>query len=152
MNQRLRRSPPDVVYTPIDVTSAHAVKAYYVYIMSSFSKRLYVGVTNNLHRRMYEHKNHLIKGFTKRYNLAQLVYYEATNDIHSAISREKQIKGWVRRRKIALVESANPEWDDLSETWFEKVTVGQKAKVSVGKQDSSVVPTCRGSLRMTWRS
>ena len=67
-------------------------------------------MTNNLHRKMYEHKNHLIKGFTKRYNLTQLVYYEATNDIHSAISREKQIKGWVRRRKIALVESANPEW------------------------------------------
>ena len=94
------------------------MKEYYVYIMSSFSKRLYVGVTNNLHRRVYEHKNHLVEGFTKKYNLTWLVYYEMTNDVTSAISREKQIKGWLRSKKLILVESMNPEWDDLAETWF----------------------------------
>ncbi len=111
---------------------------YYVYIMSSFSKRLYIGVTDNLQRRTYEHKNKLVPGFTQRYNLTWLVYYEATSDVTAAIAREKQLEGWLRSRKVALIESFNPEWDDLSETWFERVAVGQKAKVSAGEQDSSL--------------
>ncbi len=114
------------------------MKEYYAYIMSSFSKRLYVGVTDNLQRRAYEHKNKLLSGFTRRYNLTWLVYYEATSDVNAAIAREKQIKGWLRSKKVALIESFNPEWDDLSETWFERVTVGRKPNVSEGQQDSSL--------------
>jgi len=80
------------------------VKQYYVYIMTNKSKTLYTGVTDNLERRVYEHKNKLVEGFTKRYNITKLVYYEETNNVQSAIEREKQIKGWLRRRKIALIE------------------------------------------------
>lgn len=83
--------------------------------MTNKSKTLYTGVTNDLQRRVYEHKNKIIKGFTSKYNIIKLVYYERTESIESAIAREKQIKGWVRRKKIDLIESMNPEWNDLSE-------------------------------------
>jgi len=86
--------------------------------MTNRSKTLYTGVTNDLMRRVYEHKNKMIDGFTKKYNITKLVYYEETNDIQVAISREKQIKGWLRGKKIALIESVNPKWNDLSEGWF----------------------------------
>jgi len=91
---------------------------YYVYIMTNRSKTLYTGVTNDLMRRVYEHKNKMVEGFTKKYNITRLVYFEETNDIQSAIMREKQIKGWLRNKKIALIESVNQEWKDLSEGWF----------------------------------
>jgi len=94
------------------------VKQYYVYIMTNKSKTLYTGVTDNLERRVYEHKNKLVEGFTKRYNITKLVYYEETNNVQIAIEREKQIKGWLRRRKIALIESMNPKWADLSDEWL----------------------------------
>ncbi|MFZ5448888.1 MAG: GIY-YIG nuclease family protein [Thermodesulfobacteriota bacterium] len=87
---------------------------YFVYIMTNKSGTLYTGVTNNLERRIYEHKYHLVNGFTKKYKIEKLVYFEETNDINAAISREKQIKGWLRKKKIALIESMNPEWKDLS--------------------------------------
>jgi len=90
---------------------------YYVYIMTSQSRTLYTGVTNNLQRRAYEHKHKLLPGFTSRYNINVLVYYESYADIQEAIAREKQIKGWLRARKIALVDSVNPRWDDLSAGW-----------------------------------
>ena len=83
--------------------------------MTNLSKTLYTGVTNNLARRVYEHKNKLIEGFTKKYNITRLVYFEVFNNIEDAIRREKQIKGWVRKKKIALIESINPEWKDLFE-------------------------------------
>ena len=92
---------------------------YYVYILTNRSKTLYTGVTNNLERRVYEHKQKLVEGFTKKYNLTKLVYYEATNDVRSAISREKQIQGWIRSKKIDLIELLNPDWRDLSEEWYE---------------------------------
>ena len=79
---------------------------------------LYTGVTNNLERRVYEHKNKLTDGFTKKYNINKLVFFEMTNDIKSAIAREKQIKGWLRIKKIQLIETANPEWKDLSDEWI----------------------------------
>jgi putative endonuclease len=88
---------------------------YFVYIMTNKSETLYTGVTNNLERRVYEHKHHLVKGFTNKYNIDKLVYFEETNDINAAIAREKQIKGWLRKKKIALIEAINPEWKDLSE-------------------------------------
>jgi len=93
------------------------MRQYFVYIMTNKSGTLYTGVTNNLERRVFEHKNSLIKGFTKKYKIDTLVYYEETNDIQEAIGREKQIKGWLRAKKIALIESINPTWQDLSEDW-----------------------------------
>ena len=90
------------------------MKNYYVYILTNKSKTLYIGVTNNLDRRIYEHKNKLIDGFTKKYNLDRLVYFEVFNNIEDAISREKQLKNWHRQWKINLVESVNKEWKDLS--------------------------------------
>lgn len=93
-------------------------KEYYVYIMTNKSRTLYTGVTNDLMRRVYEHKNKLIKGFTSRYNIQFLVYYETSSSIYSAIKREKQIKGLLRAKKIALIDSTNPGWKDLSEEWF----------------------------------
>ncbi len=90
---------------------------YYIYIMTNKKDgTLYIGVTNNLQRRVYEHKNKLFPGFTKKYNLSRLVYYENTNDINTAIAREKQMKGWLRIKKVALIELQNPKWNDLSAT------------------------------------
>ena len=94
-------------------------KEYYVYIMTNKSKTLYTGVTSNLMRRVQEHKEKLIEGFTSKYNIHILVYYESTSSVHAALAREKQIKGWLRAKKIALINSMNPEWKDLSEEWFE---------------------------------
>ena len=90
---------------------------YYVYIMTNISRTLYTGVTNDLRRRVYEHKHKLGAGFTRRYNVTMQAYYEATPDIRAAIAREKQIKGWARARKIALIEADNPGWLDLSADW-----------------------------------
>jgi putative endonuclease len=96
------------------------MRTYCVYILAS--KRngtIYVGVTNNIERRMWKHRHKAIPAFTLRYNLTRLVYFETTFDIRSAIAREKQIKGWLRRKKVALIESVNPRWEDLSEGWFD---------------------------------
>src|SRR3954468_23042146 len=90
---------------------------YFVYILASKSRRLYVGVTNDLERRVFEHKQKLADGFTKQYRIDRLVHFEETSDVMSAIEREKRIKGWLRQ-KIALIESGNPAWDDLSEAWY----------------------------------
>jgi len=76
-------------------------------------------MTNNLERRLYEHKSKMIPGFAKRYNISKLVYFEDTDDVKQAIAREKQIKGWLRKKKIVLIESMNPEWKDLSLNWFQ---------------------------------
>jgi putative endonuclease len=95
------------------------MREYYVYIMTNQSRTLYIGVTNDLKRRVYEHKHKLVSGFTQKYNLTLLAYYESTPDVRSAIEREKQLKGWLRAKKIALIESANPEWRDLSAGWIE---------------------------------
>ena len=89
---------------------------YYVYLMTNWNHRvMYLGVTNDLTRRVYEHKNKLVKGFTEKYNVNKLVYFEETADVRSAIAREKEIKKWRRQKKDALVQSANPKWQDLSE-------------------------------------
>jgi putative endonuclease len=91
-------------------------KNYYVYLLTNWNNRvIYVGVTNDLKRRYYEHKNKLIEGFSQKYNLNKLVYYEETRDIYDAISREKEIKKWRREKKNQLVNQINSEWRDLSE-------------------------------------
>lgn len=90
------------------------MKSYFVYIMTNVSNKvLYVGVTNDLERRSGEHKNHLIKGFTNRYNLTKLVYFQEFGNPLDAIGAEKKIKGWLRKKKINLIESMNPKWNDL---------------------------------------
>lgn len=94
---------------------------YYVYILSSKAKVLYVGMTNNLARRMYEHKNKLNPGFTAKYNVDSLVYFEEVENEMAAKKREKQIKGWLREKKIKLIESKNPEWRDLSASFLDRV-------------------------------
>ncbi|MBE7088414.1 MAG: GIY-YIG nuclease family protein [Clostridiales bacterium] len=91
---------------------------YYVYLITNKTNSvLYTGVTNNLPRRIYEHKNKLVEGFTCKYNVNKLVYYETTSDVKSAIAREKEIKGWLRSKKNALVETMNPTWKDLCTDW-----------------------------------
>ena len=91
---------------------------YFVYILSNWDDSvLYIGVTGNLPRRLYEHRNHLVDGFSSKYNTDKLVYFEETNDVYSAISREKQLKGWTRAKKNHLITKMNPEWKDLSANW-----------------------------------
>ena len=88
---------------------------YYVYIITNkINSVVYVGVTNNLERRLYEHKHKQIEGFSAKYNLYKLVYFETTNDIKAAIAREKQLKGWTRVKKNDLIATMNPNWEDLS--------------------------------------
>ncbi len=99
--------------------SSEMMKQYYVYILASKSRTLYTGVTDDLVQRVFQHKNKLIQGFTKKYNVTNLVYYEATSDVQAAVQRERQIKGWLRRKKIALIKTTNREWKDLSEGWYE---------------------------------
>lgn len=90
-------------------------KTYYVFLTASNSRVIYVGMTNDLCRRVYEHKHKMVDGFTKRYNVDKLVYYEETNDVRVAIQREKQIKKWRREKKIVLIERENAGWRDLYE-------------------------------------
>lgn len=94
------------------------VRQYYIYILANNAKMLYVGVTKDLMRRIQQHKDAMIDGHTAKYSINQLVYFETTQDIRVAITREKQIKGWLRAKKIALIDSCNPEWKDLSVEWF----------------------------------
>lgn len=93
---------------------------YYVYILTNWTDEvMYVGMTNNLERRLVEHREKKVKGFTQKYNLTKLVYYEHCHDVNSAIAREKQLKNWSRKKKNTLVETMNPEWADLAKGWFE---------------------------------
>jgi len=93
---------------------------YYVYIMTNKSGTLYVGVTNDIKKRVYQHKQKLVDGFTKKYNITRLLYFESFSDIYSAIAREKAIKGWLRKKKIELVKSTNSMFNDISVGWYER--------------------------------
>jgi putative endonuclease len=95
------------------------MRCYYVYIMASKSRVLYVGVTNDIWRRTWEHKNDALPGFTSKYRTHRLVYFECFKYVGNAIAREKRIKGWLREKKVALIRSHNPTWKDLSEEWFD---------------------------------
>ena len=95
------------------------MRDYFVYILTNESGTLYTGVTNDLERRVYEHKHKLIKGFTKKYNITRLVYYEVIAGVRDAIRREKQIKAWRRKWKINLVQANNGDWADLAAGWYE---------------------------------
>jgi putative endonuclease len=90
---------------------------YHVYILASASRVLYTGITNDLRRRVNEHQQMRVPGFTQKYRVTHLMYYEAVGDVRDAIAREKQIKAWTRAKRVALVESLNPHWRDLSKDW-----------------------------------
>jgi len=95
-------------------------KRYYVYIMASHSLTLYTGVTGDLYHRALQHKGGEIEGFTKKYHITRLVYYETFKYVNNAIAREKQIKAWTRAKRLALIKSTNPAWQDLAEGWGEQ--------------------------------
>ncbi len=94
--------------------------AYMVYILGSISGALYIGITSNLAFRVRQHKNHTFKGFTAKYDVNRLLYFESYGEVTHAIQREKELKGWKRSKKIALIEAENPQWRDLSNGWFDK--------------------------------
>ncbi len=101
---------------------------FYTYIMANRSRTLYTGVTNHITRRVWEHREGLVPGFTKRYRIHRLVWCEATRDVRRAIQREKEIKAWRREKKVKLIEAQNPTWVDLAEPWF--LSTGGKADPS----------------------
>ncbi len=104
------------------------MRHFYVYILSSKSRVLYTGITDDIYRRTWEHRNSVNPGFTSRYKVHRLVYYETFKYVNNAIAREKSIKGWLRRKKIALIEAGNPTWEDLSASWFDEKHVLRFAK------------------------
>ena len=93
-------------------------RQYYVYMLASKTRRLYVGMTNDIHRRVLQHRMKAIEGFASKYNIERLVWYESTSQVLDAIAREKQIKGWRREKKIELIEEDNPGWTDLARDWY----------------------------------
>ena len=94
------------------------MKTYYVYIMASKSGTLYVGMTNNIKKRVYEHKTHQKEGFSDKCNVDRLLYFERFGHVDAAIKREKQIKSWRREKKIKLIDVANAGWEDISSQWY----------------------------------
>ena len=115
---------------------------FWVYIIASKTGTLYTGITNDLDRRVFEHKNHLVPGFTAKYHCTRLLWYEEYSDVRSAIRREKQIKGWLRTKKIALIESQNPHCTDLAEHWGWKL----RLKPGVHLKNKQTVSDGDGSL------
>ena len=125
-------------------------KRYYVYILASRSLTLYTGMTGDLYRRALQHKSGEIGGFTKRYHISRLVYYEAFKYVNSAIAREKQIKAWTRAKRLALIKDENPTWQDLAEGWGEPIRLqiprsarddsSEKGASQIGNGDGEVVP------------
>jgi putative endonuclease len=91
---------------------------YCLYIMASLTGTFYIGVSGNLHKRVFQHKFHHYEGFTARYEVVRLLYFESYDDVHKALAREKQLKGWSRAKKIALFERRNPQWKDLASEWY----------------------------------
>ena len=96
----------------------HERKTYCIYILGSLSGTLYIGITSNLHKRAFQHKFHRIEGFTDQYDVERLLYFESFDDVHKALAREKQLKGWRRSKKVALIEALNPHWLDLARDWY----------------------------------
>src|SRR5882762_10020503 len=111
------------------------MRCSYVYMMASKSRVLYIGVTNDIWRRVWEHKNDVTAGFTSKYRVYRLVYFEESKYVSNAIAREKRLKGWLCERKVALIRSANSTWEDLSEKWFDgKNVIHLKLDKSAGEK------------------
>jgi putative endonuclease len=107
-----------------------STKKYWVYIVASRSGTLYIGMTNNLYVRVQQHKSGEIEGFSSQYKCNRLAYWESFDDVLKAINREKQLKGWRREKKIALIETMNPRWEDLAEKWgSEMAFAGESVEV-----------------------
>jgi putative endonuclease len=104
------------------------MRTYHLYILSNVSRMLYVGVTGDLNRRLFEHKNKLVPGYSRNYNLHKLVYIEAYGNVNDAIYREKEIKGWLRSKKADLIKSTNPRWNDLAANYFSPLTTRPPTK------------------------
>ncbi len=119
-------------------------RKFWTYIVASRSGTLYVGMTNNIEHRVSQHKNHLIEGFTAKYDCTRLVWYEEFRDVRNAIRREKQIKGWTRARKIALIESQNPHWVDFAEHWGARLLMpNERISEQAEKRERTVERTHR---------
>jgi len=119
-------------------------KTYCVYIMGSLSGTVYIGVTSKLQKRVFEHKFHCMEGFTDKYDVERLLYWESYDDVYKAIGREKQLKGWRRAKKIALIESTNPHWLDLSKEWYPGMKGNSAARDA---STASVRPQATGQPR-----
>ena len=110
---------------------------FYVYVVQSASRRaLYIGMTNNLHKRVWQHKNHTFEGFSDDYNAVRLVYWESFDDVRNAIDREKRLKRWRREKKQWLIERFNPQWRDLAADWYE--TQGPSTALPIRKTDGAL--------------
>ncbi len=105
---------------PARIMHSQRQHCYTVYILGSITGTLYVGITSNLHFRVRQHKEHTFRGFTAKYEVERLLYYETYGEVTNAIKREKQLKGWRREKKIALIEKLNPQWQGLSRGWYDK--------------------------------
>ncbi len=122
-------------------------KTYYVYIVGSLSGTLYIGMTSKLHARTLEHKFHRLEGFTHTYEVERLLYWESFDDVHKAIGREKQLKGWRRSKKIALIEALNPHWLDLAREWYPWMKCPGESRGASTPQDDSVRESSRSAQR-----
>jgi putative endonuclease len=105
-------------------------KIYYVYILASQRRVLYIGITSNIHKRVFQHKQHVFAGFTAKYNVTNLVYFERHGSVGKAIRREKELKDWRREKKIELIEASNPKWHDLSYGWYQPTRLLTMRKIS----------------------
>ena len=114
---------------------------YSVYILGSMSGTLYIGITSNLVFRIRQHKAHTFRGFTAKYDVDRLLYYETYGEVSTAIAREKQLKGWKREKKVALIEKSNPQWTDLSRAWYEK-PVRTRSKIESSSYRGPSTPRC----------
>jgi putative endonuclease len=114
------------------------MRSYYVYILANRSRTLYTGVTNDLEHRLWQHKSGVGSEFTTRYHITRLVYFESFTEVTQAIQWEKRIKGWVRAKKIALIQERNPYWDDLAADWFTDDAPANPSAVARATRDSSL--------------
>lgn len=112
------------------------MRKYYVYILTNKARTLYTGITNDLERRVFEHKNKLVPGFTTKYHITKLIWFDEFDDVLQAIEGEKKIKGWRRSKKVELIEKDNPEWKDLADDWFAFTAPGVNGDSSVAKPPS----------------
>ena len=123
------------------------MRHFHVYILASKSRVLYTGITSDLLNRVWEHKNNAFPGFTSKYCVHRLVYFETFKYVDNAIAREKQIKGWLRAKKIALIEAENPTWEDLSQEWFDGKDVRRISFASQTANKNTISRTAGPSLR-----
>ncbi len=122
-HSRLKRPSPIILFM-------RDPRYYCVYIIGSLTGTLYIGVSGNLHKRVFQHKFHHYEGFTARYEVVRLLYWESYDDVHRALGREKQLKGWARAKKIALLERRNPQWKDLASEWYPWMERGEDRDAS----------------------